>query len=589
MKLTHPLLYLAQALAASACSIDSTSYTPEPPTVPAPRLPMNNAYWGSVHTGKLAPRFVWEPSTAKIQDPIRYELQYSTDPTFAAEVRTVETDETAFQVESSLPVSLTPPVGARYFWRLRSCVRNSCSEYSRPWYVNVGRVIKDYNGDGYSDLAIGAPGSDAVEMNGGRVYVYFGGPGEVVDATPDGVLGTANEIMNPETGFGSVVSYAGDMNGDGFADLIVAVPAEANRTTWCYLYLGAKGNVFDEIKDLVFQGRRFFGWNTKSVGDVDGDGFDDLVIMNNNPGEESAQLFKGGTVLDARFDDALSGLSPYSFVEAAGDVNGDGFADILIGEPQRDVTPTGIVTLYSGTSQRVFDASDAVTIPEHDPLEVFGTTASSGDVNGDGFSDVVIGILQNGEVGDGRPGRAYVYMGSRERVRVQDEIPLNGVAMHDSFGRSLESGGDVNGDGYADVAVNGDSKTFIFHGGPGAGIDTTPDAILESGASDVRSTMDLNGDGNCDLVVPVFTPAGRVDIYWGIAGSGIGPNIATTLSGAAADDYFGSLALGGGEPAVSLKLTNFHGRKFRTAVLRARLGCVSKPMHHVLSRCKMPA
>jgi hypothetical protein len=199
---------------------EAQKYTPAPPTVPQLRLPINNSYQGSVFSAAtLRPRFVWEASTGYSKDPITYELQYAADAKFTLDVTTLETPELSHQPDAPLRIATAPPVGRRYFWHVRACITSGCSEYSPTWWVNLGRSDRDFNGDGYADIAIGAPATNT-PAEPGKVYVYFGGPGSSLDPTPDGILvGYA-----PGDRFGASIDTAGDYNGDGFSDLVVGAP-----------------------------------------------------------------------------------------------------------------------------------------------------------------------------------------------------------------------------------------------------------------------------------------------------------------------------------------------------------------------------
>jgi hypothetical protein len=126
------------ALGSASC-VSSTDYTPLPPSVPKLRLPRNDVYEGSVITGSLRPKFVWEASTANTSGAITYELQLSADPKLEADVTTVTIAEPSYQSDAALPVSTVPPVGRRYYWRVRACLATTCSEFSPTWWVNLGR------------------------------------------------------------------------------------------------------------------------------------------------------------------------------------------------------------------------------------------------------------------------------------------------------------------------------------------------------------------------------------------------------------------------------------------------------------------
>ena len=194
----------------------------------------------------------------------------------------------------------------------------------------------DFNGDGYPDVIVGANNWGGAQ---GRAYIYFGGPG--ADSIPDVTLtGTSVGVER----FGTAVSGAGDVNGDGFADVIVGAylaDTIANNVGKAYLFHG--GAVPDVTPDVIFAGTTEddrFGIDVSGAGDFNGDGFDDIIVgadqafAGANLGK--AYLYYGGPGMDAVPDLTLlgeffGGSRFGSSVSDAGDFNGDGYDDVVVG------------------------------------------------------------------------------------------------------------------------------------------------------------------------------------------------------------------------------------------------------------------
>jgi hypothetical protein len=364
----------------------------------------------------------------------------------------------------------------------------------------IGRQVAsagDVNGDGFSDVVLSNGGGGAT-ANSDRAWVYYGGAGASFDTTADGALtGPAGSA------FGSDVAAAGDVNADGFDDLVIG-GANVDRA---YVFLGGSSATFDATADGVLMGGSgAFGAAVASAGDVNGDGRADIVVgdhLISATGTQSgaAYIFLGaaGTSFDGVADRTIAGPSANGYfgksVASAGDVNGDGFADVVIGASRDDAAglDAGRAYVYLG-GPGTFDATPDATIGGQAADDELGTAvASAGDVNGDGFADVVLGAPLNDAAG-GSAGRAYVYLGGPgTSFDSTVDGTLTGAALGDFLGQAVASAGDVNGDGFADVVVGAQGNdagglsagaVHVYLGGSAASFDPTADHTFTATAGD---------------------------------------------------------------------------------------------------------
>ena len=337
----------------------------------------------------------------------------------------------------------------------------------------------DVDGDGNDDLLLGARGNDDAGIQAGRVYL-FRGPvsGHRPALSADAVIsGEAFEEL------GRAVASPGDLSGDGFSDVVLGAPlAGGSFEGRAYVFNGPlQGSLPSSSADAVISGVLFneaLGSSVASAGDLNGDGIDDLVVGAPRPplnGEAPgrAYVFFGplaGPISAAQADIVIEGegLSDEfgTSVAAAGDVNGDGRPDLIVGAEQIFISGTGKAYVFYGPLSGSVSAADADAILLGEvPKDVFGVSVSSaGDVNGDGFDDVVVGAWDNG-AGGGRSGRAYVFLGPLAGTisAANADIFINGSAG-DEVGQSVASAMDLNADGLGDVIVGAPQ---FFDGDPG--------------------------------------------------------------------------------------------------------------------------
>jgi VCBS repeat-containing protein len=300
----------------------------------------------------------------------------------------------------------------------------------------------DVNGDGFDDVFIGAYRADAVgnsKLEAGESYVVFGGASlpatiNLKNLGSSGITLSGGDLHDRS---GKSVSSAGDINGDGFADLLIGADAA-----------DAAGN----LKESAGETYVIFGGKTLPA-----------AIDLGNMGSAGLTIY-GADKWD------YSGFS----VSDAGDVNGDGFGDLIIGAMFADAA--GNAKAYAGESYIVFGGpalpstinlgnlgTSGVTIFGADFFDNAGVSVSgAGDVNGDGFDDVVIGAPHANGPANGRTysGESYLIYGSPALPGTIDLANLgsNGVTLYganlgDRNGVSVSGAGDVNGDGFADLIL----------------------------------------------------------------------------------------------------------------------------------------
>lgn len=428
--------------------------------------------------------------------------------------------------------------------------------------------VGDANGDGYAELLVGAPQFDNGQTDEGRAVLYAGSSAGLASTA---VWSVEGEQANASLGIS--VAGAGDVNGDGYADLVAGAPFFDNGETEegrAYVFNGAGNGLAIAASRTVEsnQTNAQFGYSVSGAGDVNGDGYSDVIVGalaydNGQTDEGRAFVYHGSSSglastpsWTAECDQASASFG--GSVASAGDVNADGYADVIVGAFLLDdgSTDVGGAFIYHGSATGL-SSSSAFTVVGDQASTWFGASvACAGDVNGDGFSDVVVGA-RSYDNGQSDEGRAFVYYGSTTGA----ELPAAWIAESDQadawFGYAVASAGDVNNDGYSDVAVGAifydndqldEGRVFIYHGSP-IGLATTA-VTVESNQADARfglsvaSAGDINADGYSDLVVgaPLFdngqTDEGRAFVYRG-SSSGISAASVTTSESNQAGALYG--------------------------------------------------
>jgi len=405
----------------------------------------------------------------------------------------------------------------------------------------------DINGDGYSDIIIGAEGFNSLQ---GKSYVYFGETS--MDTTADVTI-TGESTGN---NFGYSVAFAGDVNGDGYSDLLVGAYGYGSNTGRAYFYdYFMKNEISAEVLLTGESASNYFGSSVSSAGDVNGDGYQDILVgikgYNSNTGR--ACIYFGGNVLDNVADVTLNGESMNNrfgeSVSSAGDMNGDGYSDVIIGAPQYGADGRAYIYFGGSSMNNIVDVvlnGEALGV-------VFGNSVSTAeDVNGDGYSDVIVGDYQY----NSNAGRAYIFFGGNSVDNIADKI-LTGFAIS-GLGFSVASAGDVNGDGYSDVitgiiyANSNSGLSNIYFGGNQ--MDSVADVIMSADLAgsnfgwSVSPAGDVNGDGFSDVIVGAYLFSSYTGKAFIFLGGSVMDNISDiTMTGESSLNYFGGSVSSAGD------------------------------------------
>lgn len=385
--------------------------------------------------------------------------------------------------------------------------------------------VGDVEGDGYDDVLIGEPFSLGLT---GAAYLYSGSASGL-SAAPTATVTEARA----QDYYATTVGGAGDVNGDGFADVVVGAFGDTDYAGRAYVYAGGPDGLSVAPATTLSGGARDdqLGNFTGTAGDTNGDGYDDVLIgaYGTNSYQGTAYVFSGSASgLDATAQAVLDGAAPNdrlgNFGGTAGDVDADGYDDVVIGAPGY-AADTGRAYVYAGASAGVSATASTVLDGESAGDRFGGDAHAAGDVNGDGYVDIVIGATGS----DHERGRAYVYMGAATGISPTAASTIDGAAPGEWLGYPVDSAGDVDDDGYADVLIGvyaADASTGrveLYAGSP-SGLGESPiitlsgDAPGDAFGSAISAGGDADGDGRPEVIVsaPGFDSyRGSVRLYEG--------------------------------------------------------------------------
>lgn len=405
--------------------------------------------------------------------------------------------------------------------------------------------VGDVNGDGFGDLVVGAPQFDGAA---GAAYLYLGGP----DGPQDEPAWTF-KASQLGASFGHAVAAAGDVNGDGRNDVLVGAPRWDNGEVdegRVFLFLGNNGGLGSNATWTIESNQvgAQLGFSVGGAGDTNNDGLDDVIAggprYDNSFADEGVALVwlgqPTGNLGTAPAWVAYGGSDAAAFgtsVSGAGDVDSDGFDDVIVGAPRATVNEDseGQAFVFRGSNTGPDPTPVWITRGGQAGAQYGQSVAGVGDVDADGHDDVLVGAFSYDD-GQTDEGAVFVYHGLTTGAGSVSSLPAwtqDGAQVGAFFGVSVAAAGFVDDDSRSDIVVGGygfqqgqdnEGGAFVYFGAETQDLNVGPsfesNQVGSIFGSAVSGRSDVDGDGRDEIIVGAYAydsadqeDVGRVFVY----------------------------------------------------------------------------